>query len=150
MSRRGDCDDNAVMESFFSTVKSELADRFASFSEAEMELFDYIEVFYNQRRQLTRIRDRLLNRLFCSGARGYELPTLLRPEIERSEEDRFGPRGVGARPRRGGFSDGSGLEVDDILVAEVCSHEDFIRVGRVHVDQGMAAGVPGKLDSREL
>jgi putative transposase len=51
MSRRGDCYDNAVMESFFSTVKSELADRFASFGEAQMELFDYIEVFYNQRRR---------------------------------------------------------------------------------------------------
>ena len=51
MSRRGDCYDNAVMESFFSTVKSELADRFASFSDAKMELFDYIEVFYNQRRR---------------------------------------------------------------------------------------------------
>ena len=33
------------------TVKSELADRFGSFSEAKMELFDYIEVFYNQRRR---------------------------------------------------------------------------------------------------
>jgi len=43
--------DNAVMEAFFSTVKSELADRFASCSEAKMELFDYIEVFYNQRRR---------------------------------------------------------------------------------------------------
>ena len=51
MSRRGDCYDNAVMESFFSTVKSELADRFASFSEAKMELFDYIEVFDTQRRR---------------------------------------------------------------------------------------------------
>lgn len=51
MSRRGDCYDNAVMESFFSTVKSELADRFESFGEAKMELFDYIEVFYNQRRR---------------------------------------------------------------------------------------------------
>ena len=51
MSRRGDCYDNAVMESFFSTVKIELADRFASLSEAKMELFDYIEVFYNQRRR---------------------------------------------------------------------------------------------------
>ena len=30
---------------FFSTVKIELADRFASLSEAKMELFDYIEVF---------------------------------------------------------------------------------------------------------
>jgi putative transposase len=51
MSRRGDCHDNAVMESFFSTVKSELADRFESCGEAKMELFDYIEVFYNQRRR---------------------------------------------------------------------------------------------------
>jgi len=51
MSRRGNCYDNAVMESFFSTVKSELADRFGSFGEAKMELFDYIEVFYNQRRR---------------------------------------------------------------------------------------------------
>jgi transposase InsO family protein len=51
MSRRGDCYDNAVMESFFSTVKSELAERFDSFGGAKMELFDYIEVFYNQRRR---------------------------------------------------------------------------------------------------
>ena len=39
------------MESFFSTVKSELAERFDSFGEAKMELFDYLEVFYNQRRR---------------------------------------------------------------------------------------------------
>ena len=51
MSRRGNCYDNAVMESFFSTVKSELRDRFDSCGEAKMELFDYIEVFYNQRRR---------------------------------------------------------------------------------------------------
>jgi putative transposase len=51
MSRRGNCYDNAVMESFFSTVKSELADRFPSYGEAKMALFDYIEVFYNQRRR---------------------------------------------------------------------------------------------------
>ena len=51
MSRRGDCYDNAVMESFFSTVKSELADRFETFGIAKMELFDYLEVFYNQRRR---------------------------------------------------------------------------------------------------
>ncbi len=50
MRRRGDCYDNAVMESFFSTLKSELADRFVSFGDAKMELFDYVEVFYNQRR----------------------------------------------------------------------------------------------------
>ena len=51
MSRRGNCYDNAVMESFFSTVKSELADQFASFADAKMELFDYVEVFYNQQRR---------------------------------------------------------------------------------------------------
>jgi transposase InsO family protein len=43
--------DNAVMEAFFSSVKSETADRLASCSEAMMELFDHIEVFYNQRRR---------------------------------------------------------------------------------------------------
>ena len=51
MSRRGNCHDNAVMESFFSTVKSELTDRFDTYGDAKMELFDYIEVFYNQRRR---------------------------------------------------------------------------------------------------
>jgi transposase InsO family protein len=51
MSRRGNCYDNAVMESFFSTLKSELRESFDSCGEAKMELFDYIEVFYNQRRR---------------------------------------------------------------------------------------------------
>jgi putative transposase len=51
MSRRGNCYDNAVMESFFSTVKTELREHFASCGEAKRELFDYIEVFYNQRRR---------------------------------------------------------------------------------------------------
>ena len=51
MSRRGDCYDNAVMEAFFSSVKSELADRFDSCGVAKVELFEYIEVFYNQRRR---------------------------------------------------------------------------------------------------
>ena len=51
MSRRGNCHDNAVMESCFSTIKFELADRFDSCSEAKRQLFDYIEVFYNQRRR---------------------------------------------------------------------------------------------------
>ena len=51
MSRRGDCYDNAVMESWFSTVKLELGERFESCGQAKMELFDYIEVVYNQRRR---------------------------------------------------------------------------------------------------
>ena len=44
MSRTGDCYDNAVMEAFFSTLKTELADTFASHGHATRELFDYIEV----------------------------------------------------------------------------------------------------------
>lgn len=51
MSRRGNCYDNAVMEAFFSSVKSELRERFDTCGEAKMELFEYIEVFYNQRRR---------------------------------------------------------------------------------------------------
>ena len=52
MSRRGDCYDNAVVESFFGTLKQELAHR-ASWSdagEARAAIHDYIEVFYNRRR----------------------------------------------------------------------------------------------------
>ena len=41
----------AVMESFFSTVKSELGEHFDSHGEAKMELVDFIEVFYNQKRR---------------------------------------------------------------------------------------------------
>jgi transposase InsO family protein len=51
MSRRADCYDNAVMESFFATVKKEEAERLPRYSDAKMALFDYIEVFYNQRRR---------------------------------------------------------------------------------------------------
>ncbi|MFN8059897.1 MAG: integrase core domain-containing protein [Vicinamibacterales bacterium] len=51
MSRRGNCYDNAVMEAFFSTVKSEIGERFASHADAKAELFDYANLFYNQRRR---------------------------------------------------------------------------------------------------
>ena len=51
MSRRGNCYDNSVMEAFFSTVKHEVGERFGSHAEAKADLFDYIEVFYNQRRR---------------------------------------------------------------------------------------------------
>ena len=51
MSRRGNCYDNAVMESFFATVKTEEAEHFESCGEAKMALFDFIEVFYNQQRR---------------------------------------------------------------------------------------------------
>jgi putative transposase len=51
MSRRGNCHDNAVMESWFATVKSEEGEHFESYPHAKAALFDYIEVFYNQRRR---------------------------------------------------------------------------------------------------
>ncbi len=51
MSRRGNCYDNAPMESWNSTLKSELGERFESYAAAKEQLFDYIEVFYNQQRR---------------------------------------------------------------------------------------------------
>jgi transposase InsO family protein len=47
MSRRGNCYDNAVMESWFGLLKAELGESFDSQEAAGRELFDYIEVFYN-------------------------------------------------------------------------------------------------------
>ena len=57
MSRRGNCYDNAVIESWFSTLKFEQGERFESMSVAKTELFDYIEVFYNQERMHSSIGD---------------------------------------------------------------------------------------------
>lgn len=53
MSRRGNCWDNAPMESFFASLKKELVHRekFASVEEAKASLFEYIEVFYNRQRR---------------------------------------------------------------------------------------------------
>ena len=52
MSRRGNCYDNAAMESFWSTLKEELVHRrsFVSRAEAAGAIFDYIETFYNRER----------------------------------------------------------------------------------------------------
>lgn len=51
MSRKADCLDNAVAESFFGTLKSELESNvFASHAEARRVVFDYIECFYNTER----------------------------------------------------------------------------------------------------
>ena len=50
MSRSGDCYDNAAMESWFATFKTELGESFAGEADAEARTFDYIEVFYNHQR----------------------------------------------------------------------------------------------------
>ena len=53
MSRKGECHDNAVAESFFGTLKTELVDDadYRTRREAQQSLFEYIEVFYNRQRR---------------------------------------------------------------------------------------------------
>jgi len=52
MSRKGDCFDNAVAESFFSTLKNELllGGTYQTRDHARTKIFEYIEVFYNRQR----------------------------------------------------------------------------------------------------
>ena len=52
MSRKGDCWDNAVAESFFATLRVELVDdeRYVTPSAAEVSIGDYIERFYDTER----------------------------------------------------------------------------------------------------
>jgi len=53
MSRKGECHDNAVAESFFGSLKTELVDHedYRTRLEAKRSLFEYIEVFYNRQRR---------------------------------------------------------------------------------------------------
>ena len=53
MSRRGNCYDNAAVESFFATLKVELGDAidWADAVVAQRDLFDFIEVWYNRQRR---------------------------------------------------------------------------------------------------
>jgi transposase InsO family protein len=53
MSRRGNCWDNAPMESFFASLKKELTrgETFTTREEARASLFEYVEVFYNRVRR---------------------------------------------------------------------------------------------------
>jgi putative transposase len=53
MSRKGNCWDNAPMESFFNSLKNERVfhEDYATREEAKRDLFDYIEIFYNRRRR---------------------------------------------------------------------------------------------------
>ena len=58
MSRKGNCWDNAVAESFFATLKLELSYRshWRSRTQARSEVFEYIEVFYNRQRRHSALR----------------------------------------------------------------------------------------------
>jgi len=53
MSRKGDCWDNAVAESFFGSLKTEqvLSMDYRTREEARREIVDYIELFYNSKRR---------------------------------------------------------------------------------------------------
>jgi putative transposase len=70
MSRKANCWDNACVESFFSTLKTECVHRtrFATHAAARLALFDYIEVFYN--------RSRLHSRLGYLSPAAYEAAAL--------------------------------------------------------------------------
>jgi transposase InsO family protein len=53
MSRSGNCSDNAYMESFFGTLKTELVhgERYQNRLQARLSIFEYVEVFYNRIRR---------------------------------------------------------------------------------------------------
>lgn len=70
MSRKGNCWDNAVAESFFHTLKTQLThhERFRDKNEAELALFNYIEAYYNRRRR--------------HSSRGYRTPAEFEQNVE--------------------------------------------------------------------
>jgi transposase InsO family protein len=53
MSRKGDCWDNAVAESFFASLKTERVffNNYKTKEEAKKDIFNYIEIFYNNKRR---------------------------------------------------------------------------------------------------
>jgi putative transposase len=57
MTRKGNCWDNAPMESYWGSLKNELVHhrRFATRDEAKREITEYIEIFYNRIRKLARL-----------------------------------------------------------------------------------------------
>ena len=73
MSRKGNCWDNAVAESFFHTLKTELiyVEDFDTHEQTRTAVFEYIEVFYNRQR--------------CHSANGYLAPLIYEQALQTSE-----------------------------------------------------------------
>lgn len=57
MSRKGNCFDNAPMESFWGSLKNEMIhhQRYATRANAEAAIKEYIEIFYNRQRRHSRL-----------------------------------------------------------------------------------------------
>ena len=53
MSGKGNCYDNAITESFFGTLKTELIyrEKYKTRNQAKLSIFQYIEIFYNRQRK---------------------------------------------------------------------------------------------------
>jgi transposase InsO family protein len=64
MSRKGDCRDNAVAESFFKTLKVEHVYHqvYKTYREAELSVFEYIETWYNVNRIHSAIKTSIRNK----------------------------------------------------------------------------------------
>jgi transposase InsO family protein len=73
MSRTGNCWDNAVAESFFHTLKTELiyVEEYDTHEQAQTAVFEYIEVFYNRQR--------------CHSANGYLAPLVYEQALKTNE-----------------------------------------------------------------
>jgi putative transposase len=73
MSRKGNCWDNAVAESFFHTLKTELiyGEEYDTHEQAQTAVFEYIEVFYNRQR--------------CHSANGYLAPLVYEQTLKTSD-----------------------------------------------------------------
>jgi len=73
MSRKGNCWDNAVAESFFHTLKTELIylEAYDTHEQAQTAVFEYIEVFYNRQR--------------CHSANGYLAPLVYEQALKTNE-----------------------------------------------------------------
>src|SRR5919199_4124502 len=73
MSRKGNCWDNAVAESFFHTLKTELiyTEDYDTHEAAQTAVFEYIEVFYNRQR--------------CHSANGYLAPLVYEQALQTNE-----------------------------------------------------------------